>query len=423
MDITKIKKYRLKAGAYAVLRELQDIKTEDLIFQLYLPVKDDDTRKLITFFEKQLILAKVDQERFMKTRYQQIQEKVQWIKKNNKYRLFADFSMYVMRNLDKCHNVLCAYQDMLMDVWTNLSPFETYWYGLDKNDKPLIMPSLYWAYDAELYDLLERHKKASLQEKLIIEQRMLEYDLKTNPIAMNERNITNIIYAMIGLINEENQDFIFPGQNWFNHYEVVYNFPQKIHDNNYYLDLLDQRHYFLDPEGVIIQCFNTGIFKEIRFKEEFLEDGMLVLFRVTNEEDKHTMGFIDLRDKFIYCIGTYAEEAHPIFGSYKENFINFILEVYCLLTHDNKITPLKFLKEPNTTTDEPAIYVYTKTTKSGSQRQGYKSGPRSLHYVNAFLRRGNASEMAKANARLYGIIVPQGYTFVRPHWRGRKKET
>lgn len=243
---------------------------------------------------------------------------------------------------------------------------------------------------------------------------------------------------MLGMINSDNEDFIFPKEDWFDHYYVRTDVPRKYKDNQFYYDMLDRRNFFLSPEGVKIHCYNTGsLFKEIRLLEEFLEDGLLVLFRITNIEDKHTMGFIDLRDKFYYCLGKHAHGIFELDGKtqydagpgtiFSERIINFILEVYINLTCETYVqgkNSLVILKSPEEACKlpptQPAIFCEIKDAVETEKHSG-KGKPKALHKVRPFLRKGNASEMQRALARKYGIILPQGYTFVREHWRGKRK--
>lgn len=74
MEIREIIKYRLRAGAMAVIHQLKNIDVNDLIFNLYLPIKDDDTKTLIAFYERTLVLAKINPEKFENTCYKQIKE-------------------------------------------------------------------------------------------------------------------------------------------------------------------------------------------------------------------------------------------------------------------------------------------------------------------------------------------------------------
>jgi hypothetical protein len=206
--------------------------------------------------------------------------------------------------------------------------------------------------------------------------------------------------------------------------------------------LLDKRSNFLYSDGINIKCFNAGVFNEIYLKEEFLEDGMLLLYRVKDSiENKFTMGFIDFRDKYTFSAWKHA---HGVFcddngklnfkdGEYFSNkFLNFILEVYCYLTCDsfeqdvNRSIALKQLvnTEYNFILNEgqPGIYYDIKEEVENSSENVKGTGiTRSFHKVKPHLRKGNASEMALANARLFGIYVPSGYTFIKPHTRGKKE--
>jgi hypothetical protein len=433
----KITEYRLQSGGYGVLDALKNIDIDKLIFTLYLPIKDEDTKHLVYFFEQQLLLAKLDKNKFLKTRHKKIKEIGRWIKENNKYQLFADFSMYIYRNYDINDNakspVMVAYVTTLMDTWVNLAPFGKLFYGLD-NGNPLFTNEPYGAYDVPFYEVWEQIKKlpkgSPLARKLL--DKTLMDELKIEYIRSNERNITNTMYTMIGLINSDNADFIYPFQNWIDHTLLIRDFPRQYKVTDFWLDLLDKRSFLLNSNGVIVECMNCGkFFKEIRFKEEFLNDGLIVLFRVTDiNQGKHTIGFIDLRKRFTYSVFKNAIDTKSGQCIHDE-FINFVLEIYCDLTceyekDDNEneaiaLRRLKSLKDVGTLNEwQPAIYCYAKEQfeSKGEHRQ---VSQKVLHHVDAFIRKANASEEAKANARHYGLILPQGYTFVRPHLRGRGK--
>lgn len=446
MDIREIKKYRLRAGAYAIIENLKRFEPEEIILNLYLPIKDEKTKHLVSFFERNLVLARINPDKFYKKRYKDIMQICHWIKKNNYYKLFADFSMYVIRNINQNYNVLCAYADTLMDVWVNLAPYGYYWYGLDNNDQPMYMKELFGPYDVPMYELLEyielmkRKNQFTDKVKKSVLEKAKKIERETNHSRINERNITNILFMMMPLINPDNEDFIFPSCDWFDHYLVYTDFPRTYKDNKFYMDMLDKRSFFLAPEGVSVQCFNTGrFFKEIRFLEQFLEDGLIVLFRITNIENKHTMGFIDLRDKFYYCLGKHATGAFNFKDEgiiiehsgklFSEKVLNFILEVYIHLTCDyytKDVNSLVILSSPNEANKlhPKQIGIYCETRKEQEKepiKKGLKSITKRLHKVKPYIRKGNASEIQRALARKYGVILPQGYTFVREHWRGKIK--
>ena len=439
MDKIKVIKNRMQAGGLAVINHLKDVNISDLKYEVHLPLNDDDSKFLAEYLEKQLIMAKSKPQRFIKQRYDLIKNVVFWVKKYNKYKTFVDFTIYTHRNIQQSYDILCAYQTSLIDTWTVLAPYGYLWYGLDENNNPLFIKELFEDYDIEGYKLLEEIGKKPRQE---IINAVNKYEKETDQVRVNERNIINVIYNMVGLINNKNEKYIFPYQNWFNHYHVNTNFPRVYKENDYYLELLDKRSNFLYSDGINIKCFNAGVFNEIYLKEEFLEDGMLLLYRVKDSiENKFTMGFIDFRDKYTFLAWKHA---HGVFcddngklnfkdGEYFSNkFLNFILEVYCYLTCDSfeqdvsRSIALKQLvnTEYNFILNEgqPGIYYDIKEEVENSSENVKGTGiTSSFHKVKPHLRKGNASEMALANARLFGVIIKPGYTFVKPHTRGKKE--
>lgn len=96
---TQLKDFRVRAGGAAICEFIAEIPAEEIILELYLPIKDTETQQLANFFEKQLFLAKVNKKRFLDERPRQVREIVNWIKSGKRYRLFAAFSMYIARNL------------------------------------------------------------------------------------------------------------------------------------------------------------------------------------------------------------------------------------------------------------------------------------------------------------------------------------
>jgi hypothetical protein len=334
---------------------------------------------------------------------------------------------------------MIAYITTLMDVWTCIPPFGFLWYGFSNEGKPLFIKEPYGAYDVPSYEVWEQVKKlpkgSSFARKLL--DKAIADELENEYMRSNERNITNTMYIMIGLINSDNADFIYPFQDWIDHTLLIrdFNFPRQYKVTDFWLDLLDKRSFLLNSNGVIVECINCGrFFKEIRFKEEFLNDGLIVLFRVTDiNQGKHTIGFIDLRKRFTYSVFKNAIDSKSGQCVHDE-FINFILEVYCNLTCEYEkdindeesiaLKRLKSLKDINTLNEgQPAIYCYAKESSNELEHNENHRNVSSkvLHHVDAFIRKANASEEAKANARHYGLILLQGYTFVRSHLRGRGK--
>jgi len=439
MDKTKVIKNRMQAGGLAVIEHLKNINISDLKYEVHLPLNDDDSKFLAEYLEKQLVMAKNKPQRFLKQRYDLIKNIVFWVKKYNKYKTFVDFTIYTHRNIQQSYDVLCAYQTSLIDTWTVLSPYGYIWYGLDENNNPLFIKEWIGNYDIEIYRLIDEIDKKPRQE---IINAVDKYEKETDQVRVNERNIINVIYNMVGLINNKNEKYIFPYQNWFDHYHVHTDFPRIYKENNYYLGLLDKRSSFLYSEGINIKCFNAGIFNEIYFKEEFLEDGMLLLYRVKDSiENKYTMGFIDFRDKYIFSAWKHAHgvcyddnDRLTVKGGeyFSDKFLNFILEVYCYLTCESfeqdisRSVALKQLVNPEynfiLNEGQPGIYFEIKEEIENNSESGRSTGTtRAFHKVKPHLRKGNASEMARANARLFGVIISPGYTFVKPHTRGKKE--
>lgn len=398
MKPTELVNYRLQNGALGIEKRLEDINVEDIVFELYLPVSDPETRQLVYFYEKNMLLAKLNSKKHFSEQPKHIREIVNWIRNGKRYRLFADFSMYVSRNIvDKNKWIIGSYESALTDTWINIAPYGKMWYGMD-GDTPLFMPELYGAYDAEAYELYKQ-RKIHPTEKFF--KQVEAIDRKTEHDRINERNITNIVYSMISLINKANQDFIFPGRDWYDHVVVDTRFPRIAKPNEYYEGLFNQRSYLLDSEGITIQYLDSGLFKEIRFKEEFLADGMILLFRVTDQSDKHTMGFVDLRNGYMMTAWRFASPYQ-----YHKLFMNFVLEVYCNLTCG---------------IDTGLGHMISVETKDQGEPTGahHLGGHKAYHKVRPFRRKGNASEMSIANASRLGLVLPPGYTFVREHTRGK----
>lgn len=419
---------RLQAGAVAIKEALEYVAIEDLIFNIYLTIKDSDTKKLISFYESQLVLAKSNPKKFIDTRYTQVMEIVKWIKDNHKYRLFADFSMYIGRNFDntKFRPIATAYITALMDTWASIN-YGAMWYGLDINDNPLYTENVYGNYDIPSWELLDKiYRDQKDPVKMAKYKKAIDkIDADTNFMRNNERNITNVVFGMIGLITEQNADIIYPFKDWYDHYSISLNLPRVYKPTEFYLNELRARTHLLASEGVVVHVFNAGMFSEIIFKEEFLVDGMVVLFKVRDlYQKKYTMGYIDLRNSYIYSCWRHTNRPE-----YCENFGNFVLEIYSHLTtnfekNTNRLIALKQLESADEASElnngQPGIYCEVHGEGDGASRHRGKSvTQKTIHHVNAFLRKGNASEMAIANARLYGIITPQGFTFVRPHIRGK----
>jgi len=432
LNSLEIKKRRAFVSGHAIVRKLEGIEPENLIFELYLPAKDEDTKVLIAFVEKQLVKAIINPDDFLKTRYKDVKKIISWIKANKKYKLFCDFSMYVSRNLQQNYNILCAYQDVLLNLWELIAPVGKYWYGLDENEKPLLMDQLYPDYDVECFKKLDEMKKIKdpIKRKIKVLE-LVDYDKSLDLMRFNERNIGNVIFNMIGLINKDNEDFIFPKDGWFDHTLPLSSTPRVFLETEFFLDLLDKRSYFIPTKGIILDCLNCGSIKEIRFKEEFLEDGLIVLFKFSLIKDgKSSMGFIDLRNRYFFsCWQTANDEGMEAFEAIK----NFILEVYCALTceyeqqnSNDSVKILESLSELQDIEDNRPLLVVREIKKTKQEEKEFDKGQkqgthRKYHSVRFHRRKGNASKYAKANARMYGIILPQGYTFVKDHSRGKLK--
>jgi len=436
---SKVKEYRINNGSYHLAQRIEPLSTEELIFSAYLPVREPKMKQLISFFEKHLVLAKIDPERFINTRYKETQDICKWIHKNNAWQLLVDFSSYVRRNITRGEKeVLHIYESLIIDTVNHLTPFGKIWYGME-GGKPLLMKDFFGAYDVkcwEIHELIQQRNITEQQHLHYLEQ-LKAYDEENQVIRAQERNVTSIIYHMMGLMDKGNEEFIFPGTEWVDLTRIDYKLPRMYKENDFYEGILNERSFLLDSGGVIIQCFNAGMFKEVRFLEEFLEDGLLVLYRVTTQDNKHMMGFFDLRNFYFYSfwehVTTNDSTASLKVNEFRVGFRNFILELYCHLTcefeknlsNDEKLVHLKNPAEASTLASEQVgVYckVFIEDEGESNGRSHHQVTQKAFHKVRPFIRKGNASEIAKANARKYGIILEPNYTFVREHTRGKNKE-
>lgn len=440
-----VRKNRVKTTVKTTLINLENVSLDDLIIQLFTIVDDEDMKNLLKRYEKIILLAKVDSEKFSKSLYKFFQENSYEIKRKNLYRKFYDFKLEMdttYRLADLNINIFNAYFSLLMEQGEFLQPMGRTTCGVDSKGKPLTIPEPYLRID---YPLVEHSHLSGEEFVNAIAKTSKQYGYKLDDYIMEDFNsaanqqkyISHMFSYMIPFINEETYDILpYP----------FAKLPQTISygtatrqwmDNKEYSELLLSRSYILPKAGVKALIKNVPDVDSILLMETTVNNLPYLLYKVELQKGKYISGYYDINNKIF--ISPWELELFNRLNVISHSIIeNLVLEIYSLLVIDFDNEIIKSDREKAIIVDDIKmameigdIPIVQFMYKGKNTKDNDKNKPSSftVHYdkskyieiqknINYYIRKlplgASASEEAKALAREYGYTLKPNETFVKP---------
>lgn len=397
------RKNRGKGTINAVLNDLEHIKVDELICEIYLKPENEFEKWLIKEIEKILVIAKIKPDEFEKDFVKNLKKISETIKVENKIQEFYNFVYKAYKSLYKkevVENILYVYYNVIIELSTYLAPIGKIVCGVSK--KTITTNEIYPDLDKFVWELNQQGEKAILNYQKFFKQK--GYDVSSleevNEMFMNERIISNNLFIMAFLIDENYLEFIKEPFYSPNHSLIMIN-DYKTVPVEESLSYLENRCRFLSKDGIAITDLTDTNIEEIFLKEKFHLDRVFLLFRL-KVDGEYTAGFYDTKDNFFYSV--YEDVTQNIGKIVHKKLYSLILDFYTTLISTRK-TNLIFSKEEKV---ESKLDIRNFEGKYGYEIRGINFQIRKL--PSGY----NASEESLNLAKKYGIKLAEGYTFVRP---------
>ncbi|MFF2532226.1 hypothetical protein ACFVS2_25285 [Brevibacillus sp. NPDC058079] len=433
MNREELRKYRCGNGATGIIERLVNFSAEEIIIGSFFHTENQQAKDLMSRYEKMMVLAKVNPDRYKKERDSLHIDVASYIHENKLYREWLDFIYIIMTHMEE-NLILDSYKCEAMETWNYLTNYETVnIYGLTSSNELLICDEVYGDWDIplmkarKLYDQ-KKITMIELQERFIAEDRKNGLFL----IERNENMIDISIFETMPFIDERTQA-IMP-KKWMEMARAEnLVLPRQWKSTDFYKEQLKKRKYIINRKGCKAHLKNAGNITEVFFMEGITKDKKIVmLYRVTTKKGSF-IGFYHVGDDFFFSPYRGSSEK-----SIHHDLENFVLELYTEivsgLEKDRKrVYALKEVDDIEQIEDYKASYVYvefgiynpsTDQSNSMNRRRGTKQKPHKRDKAIRKLREGQqVSEEAIHRAREeYGIELQEGYTFVRPYKVGGVKD-
>jgi hypothetical protein len=432
MSQEALRKYRCKNGALGMIERLRGVSAEEIIIDSYFETNNAKAREILNKYERMIVLAKVDTDRYKKERDELHLDMAAYIHEHKLYREWFDYIYMIMTHM-KENRILDAYKSEAMETWNYLSGYDIRnIYGLTTNNELLICDKVYDNWDIPLMKatILYEKNKISMEE---LQRKFIEEDQRNN-VFIKERNenvIDVAIFNTMHFINERTKD-IMP-KVWLE--MAIKNnvrLPRQWKDTSFYKEVLKNRRYMINRKGCKAYLKNAGNITEVFFMEDVTKDKKIIMIYRVSMEKGGFIGFFHLGDEYFFS---------PYRGSSEESMHNalenFILELYAEivsgLDKDRKrLYALKEVEDIDHIEDYKSTHIYAEfgiynsnadRRASKGSRYGTKQKAHNRNQAIRKLREGqHVSEEAKERAKEYDIELQEGYTFVRPYSVGGIKE-
>lgn len=429
MNYVELRKRRCKNGAYGNLQRISSYSADEIILASYVHTDNEKAKELLKFYEKMIVLAKVNPQRYVNERDSLQLQLSSYIHKNKMYREWFDFIYFLNLHLEE-NQILDAYKSEAMETWCYLSEKRNHKiFGLTSNGELLYCQDQFGDWDIEIHRIhkLYENKKITLEQMLSMHEK-----LKDLYIIERHENIVDVtIFEMMPFMNERTKT-IFPHK-WL---EMAYLdnliLPRKWKDTSFYQEQIKKRKFMIHRKGCKAYLRNAGNIKEVFFVEDVTKDKKIImLYRVSTDKGSF-MGYYNLGDNYFFSPYRSTDHKEVHLG-----LENFILELYAEIVSGlekdvKRLYALKEVDDIHHIEDFKPTHVYVqfqlyneKTDRdelSGTRRH-FKQRPHERSMAIRKLPPGwKVSEEAIERAKEYGIELQEGYTFVRPYEVGGIKE-
>lgn len=407
----KIKKTNTKSTAKVVLENLENVKVEDVLMNLYIKTDSENAKQFIKLYEQQMVLAIMDKDKFKSELYNFYMQTAKYIKKNN---LYSDFlllfhNVYKTKYFDRggdYSNIQIAYMSLLVEQFCYLSSYKQRLVGVSTKGKPIYIPEpyLYMDYPAIAKPpTLKKHFE--LYKKLGFNVNSPE-DIFA--LSSNYRIITNSISLISCFIDEYNQD-ILPSE-----YPMLVkgiDLPNITYKSNEIADLMMNRRRLL-KQNRLVATVDFHDVKQVDIIEKFMNDELYLILKFTLKDGTSFNGMYDILNDFMWT--PFSEnKILPVIRMQRALEI-LVKELYLIKTADLQISDTH-LDEFNYLFIEKD---YTSNEATGKKHERNKEYINEIKQIEAYTRKlpngAKASDTAIQEAKRFGINLKSDETFVKP---------
>lgn len=429
--------------AYWILDTIKDIEFTKFIFNVYYICKDISFREIVKLYDAQLELAGIDQDNFvfsLHSFYNRVSTK---IRKEGKFREFAEFVGTVMRLKDEKRGeiderVIDSYLSLVLQTleYIRKDKFDLTQctYGISTDGELLVgkYPYPYSDLPATEYQELVYSGKApkSKVENLLLMRSLYKkhgYEINSlddlEALETTQRTHVNTTMALFPFINEYTFDIV-PQSCYNAYFAPLVDMRCLLSNLDNLKDKLQHRHRTLPTNGVLFEIEDAANeLKRVLLKEVLHDDSVYLLYRI-DTSNGDLAGYYDTSSRYIYSIAREVKIPAPLHNIsalvltlYATQVLNNISveKVSNLFIHGGQSLRIKAYGSGGKLRD-----VYRKENESGKARdlENFDKEDRHINVIIRKLPEGQqASEEAKALAAQYGYELEEGQTFVRPFIR------
>lgn len=429
MNPIELRRRRCINGAYGNLQRLASYTAEDIILASYVHTDNEAAKEILKFYERAIVLAKVNPERYVKERDEFQQKLSAYIHKNKLYREWFDFIYFLNHHMEESR-MLDAYKSEAMETWVYLSEKRGQKiFGLTSDNKLLYCEDQFGDWDIEIHRLAKLYEQNRIShEKFMQKTKELAH---LYAIERHENIVDVTIFEMLPFMNERTQT-ILPRKWMEMGYADNIVLPRKWKETDVYREAIRKRKFMIHKKGCKAFLRNAGNIKEVCFIEDVKKDKKIVMMYRVSTDQGSFMGYYNLNDEYFFSPYRSTDHKEIHFG-----LENFILELYAEIVSGlekdvKRLYALKEVEDIDNIPDYKPTHVYVqfnlyneKTDRdelSGNKRH-IKQRPHERSMAIRRLPAGQkASEEAIQRAKEYGIELQEGYTFVRPYRVGGVKD-
>lgn len=434
----QIMKFRTKGTIEAINEKLKYIPLDDLVTSIFVWSEEKQMQELIKMYESKLIECKMNYEKFKNNLHSFYLETAKYIQKNKLYHKFFEFRNFIYCELEQkrvSSPIARAYFDLLIQQKCYFKPLKIV-YGVKKNGALMYVDELYPYIDVPFMEIDRFDREGRIEEfEDYAMKQFKSYGVNVKHIrevellSLHERVITNMIENLAYYIDEDYKELL-PIPYCDTIHEI--SMPRDIwndFDCKTLKDKLKYRRYILPNKGVTAKLKNCNDIAEILFREKFIGNNIILLFKIKLLDGTYSSGFYDI----IKDVG--STMWHDSSQAKDHDYImNLILMNYVLLVTelrgnheelDNFIVVVDDIEKVDLFSRKIFVQydVLIKNNKGKTERvkSGWKLNkdeysviPKSMGLSTRKLPVGwNASEEAIARAKEIGITLAEGETFVR----------
>lgn len=437
-----IMKKRTINTAFAVSTYISDMSFAEVLAGMYFHCDDNKYGMFRRYFESLLELAYLEPEELAKSLDTYYMQMCRVIESKKLYSNFFDFCKLLEQQQDKKRAqgyiaVYNAYYSLVMQqsMYFCRDRIEENVCGMDSMGNLMYVRSFHPYIDVGSFNLEKYyHKWLSGKEPISVEQIHRAYTpYGYNVWSLDEIHFIEAItktnenntFAMIPYINENTPHLLIKQP----YLQQCPDFPRQWKTTDFYLEKLKHRNYMLPSSGIEATYHNAGDILRIFFQEVLYHNEMVLLYKVTTQDNGEYTGYYHTKSQYFYSIykGTDKDIWH-------DKIKNFILENYMILTCEYEIDRKKNyairqvdrLQNEFHYPEQPlVIFNYQSTSEKGASDTAHKRKYVKEEYQEEMITRcgyirrlpigQHASEEAIQNALSLGLELPEGRTYVRSH--------